>query len=1028
MKKFFSLALAVLMLGTTAMAQINTAAKRIPAEKMMWVKSDVNQTAVNLTQKAVKNTGSQEAIRANSPINQFPYEEGFENGTTDWTFVDNDNDGFNWATFTTDPHGGATCISSASYDNPSYTALTPDNWMISQEIQLPAGSTFELSWYDAAQDANYPADHYAVYIATTNTVAGFTATTAVYETTLSANVWAKRTVDLTSYAGQNVYVAFRHYNCTDQFVMKIDDIRIGTPGAPDITVAGDLAGFVNETLSFTATCSDTAATINWTLQSATPATATGTAVDAVWATAGTFIVKASATNANGTASDSIAVAILDCTGVQAVPFTESFENGLGCWSVLDVDADGTTWEIGEGAGYDGTSCVYTTYGDANDNWLISPQITIPNDGSAYLLSWYSMIQSSYYPETYEVLVSTTGSANTTNFTSVFSETLNETNWVKRTVSLANYAGQTINIAFRNTSLDMFRQYVDYVKVSAPEVPNNLVISGPTTLQVNQSGTYTATCDDATATYAWTIDGEASTETSDTLTASFATAGAHTIVATATNSVGSISETLNVTVISCEAITTYPYTMGFEAGEDITCWTFVDADGDGYNWTSDVQYEAYEGVGLISSASYMNEISSALTPDNWMITPALEIPAGSNYDLSWMVAAQDASYSDENYAVYVSTTGMNTTDFTTTLYDGTSTGEWTMQVANLGAYAGQTIYIAFRHYNTTDMFWLNIDNIRIGEALAPIVTLQGPTQAISGQMVTFTAVSGNATSYAWTVDGQAASETSNTLTTSFTTAGTHSVSVTATNSTGSTTETATIEIIVWGDQMYYDNGVFVDCIGTGSGVYWGVRFDASALTNRNFLTSVDLYVNEVGTYTLNVYQDGDNAPGNLIYTQTDQCAMAGDWYTYTFSPVALDVTKDLWITFYCDDVAYPAAGCDYTGVPDGTYVSMDGIDWTYLFEAAPTLNYTWMIRATTSNGIGTNETLVNGTGIYPNPTTGMLHINAQDVQEIQVIDLNGSVVMSQTEGTSVNISNLSSGIYMVRIITENGVAMHKVVKE
>ena len=37
---------------------------------------------------------------------------------------------------------------------------------------------------------------------------------------------------------------------------------------------------------------------------------------------------------------------------------------------------------------------------------------------------------------------------------------------------------------------------------------------------------------------------------------------------------------------------------------------------------------------------------------------------------------------------------------------------TEYTASLNAYVGQTVYIAFRHYNVTDMFRLNLDDVEV----------------------------------------------------------------------------------------------------------------------------------------------------------------------------------------------------------------------------------------------------------------------------------------------------------------------------
>ena len=75
-------------------------------------------------------------------------------------------------------------------------------------------------------------------------------------------------------------------------------------------------------------------------------------------------------------------------------------------------------------------------------------------------------------------------------------------------------------------------------------------------------------------------------------------------------------------------------------------TLVYADGDGYNWEwvgygiNQTQYlnSAYEGIGYIESASY-NEV--ALTPDNYAISPAIDLPEDAT-TLSFWSEAQDPS--------------------------------------------------------------------------------------------------------------------------------------------------------------------------------------------------------------------------------------------------------------------------------------------------------------------------------------------------------------------------------------------------
>ncbi len=148
--------------------------------------------------------------------------------------------------------------------------------------------------------------------------------------------------------------------------------------------------------------------------------------------------------------------------------------------------------------------------------------------------------------------------------------------------------------------------------------------------------------------------------------------------------------------------------GFEAGTLPTGWVTYDEDGDSYIWDNtavefDV-FEAHTGLYCMTSASYRNDVG-ALTPDNWLVTPAINVTAAS--ELNFWVSAQDAAWSDEQYYVKVSTTGNAVADFTETVHTAVSPATWGEVTVDLSAYAGETIYIAFQHADVTDMFFIKI---------------------------------------------------------------------------------------------------------------------------------------------------------------------------------------------------------------------------------------------------------------------------------------------------------------------------------
>lgn len=150
---------------------------------------------------------------------------------SNWINIDADGDGHMWAsTITTienlaDADGNG-AVYSQSWDN-DYGALTPDNYLVTPKIHINGGT---LSWQVAAQDSGYPNEHYAVLIG--RVVNGnFVTIATLFEETFSGNSksptdFYNRSVSLSDYSGHNLRIAFRHYDCTDNFCLNIDNVVI----------------------------------------------------------------------------------------------------------------------------------------------------------------------------------------------------------------------------------------------------------------------------------------------------------------------------------------------------------------------------------------------------------------------------------------------------------------------------------------------------------------------------------------------------------------------------------------------------------------------------------------------------------------------------------------------------------------------------------------------------------------------------------------------------------------------------------
>ncbi len=190
-----------------------------------------------------------------------------------WTNIDADGDGYAWVLGSaaggvylssgnslagTGHNNSNDLVCSGSYSNYTNAALTPDNYLVSPQVQLGGVITF----WATAQDASYPSEHFGVAVSTTGNTDTSDFTT-IAEWTLTAagtgaknqGTWGQFTVDLSAYAGQTGYVAIRHFNCTDQFILNIDDITIYGPSQTtndwiDTTVTGNsfvLSGLTAET-------------------------------------------------------------------------------------------------------------------------------------------------------------------------------------------------------------------------------------------------------------------------------------------------------------------------------------------------------------------------------------------------------------------------------------------------------------------------------------------------------------------------------------------------------------------------------------------------------------------------------------------------------------------------------------------------------------------------------------------------------------------------------------------------------------
>ena len=182
------------------------------------------------------------------------YDYDFEDGTLQgWTtFNGNGNDWDTWMhskdytdiyAVEFNGHNSKYCVVSLSYDTLFECDLTPDNYLVAPH-KFKATANSYISFYASALDEVKCAEHFGVAVSKTgntlgadfSTIAEWTFGEAVGTSQAKAKSsvvkrtpsdWVQYRVDLSNYAGKEIWIALRHFDCTGQSALTIDDITIG---------------------------------------------------------------------------------------------------------------------------------------------------------------------------------------------------------------------------------------------------------------------------------------------------------------------------------------------------------------------------------------------------------------------------------------------------------------------------------------------------------------------------------------------------------------------------------------------------------------------------------------------------------------------------------------------------------------------------------------------------------------------------------------------------------------------------------
>lgn len=492
--------------------------------------------------------------------------------------------------------------------------------------------------------------------------------------------------------------------------------------APSIVVSGDTRLVAGHAGNFTvsATSVDDITGYAWTFTGGTPASATTATASSTWNTPGTYTVYCTVTNTSGSATDSMTVTVIDdwvwgdvisycgdgtmqsAIGTNGGDFTwgikipasylasRDYLTNVDLYAVLPGDYTLNVYTGNETAPVDlvySASQNITGVSQQSGAWKSFPIAGgAPIDATKCL--WIAFSTSGLtYPAAYVPFV---GDENG-------SYVLNGTNWAP--------------IMSLNASLQATWMIRATTGSTRPDF--DFTVSGPTELTIGTTANYSI-AGLAAATYNWRFDnGNPPSASGMTAGTVWNEAGTYDVTVTGTLDGNTATKTLHVNVIDCRGLRQLPYADGFESGID--CWKNIDADGDGNKWiasANNLPSIYHNGANSVQSASYINNVG-AVTPDNWLVSPQIHVPA-EGATIEWWEYGVDANDYAEKYGVFISKAGDNVADFTDQVFIGSvpAARTWTKHSRSLNAFAGHDIYVAFRHFDCTNMFWLAIDDVNI----------------------------------------------------------------------------------------------------------------------------------------------------------------------------------------------------------------------------------------------------------------------------------------------------------------------------
>lgn len=149
------------------------------------------------------------------------------------------------------------------------------------------------------------------------------------------------------------------------------------------------------------------------------------------------------------------------------------------------------------------------------------------------------------------------------------------------------------------------------------------------------------------------------------------------------------------------------------------------------------------------------------------------------------------------------------------------------------------------------------------------------------------------------------------------------------------------------------------------------------------------------------------------------------YWVALSALSATDNQILWVGYVWD----PTSSSEYS-----YQTSSVGETWTPVIEnvyfPGEFFESQWTISGE-CNALGVDDNMLSQVSVYPNPTSNVLNLQTPanvEINSVGLYDILGKQVNARLNNGTINVSALSQGVYLLKVVTSAGTLTKKIVKQ